>query len=99
MAENDKNRVSIITATGLRDVKDKYTVKKYRTKEVRYRVKQSSPPADSAKSPAPAVKTEAGNSHLPEKGLKNTEVTHVLNLSHRIGRECRWNSTLYIIRA
>ncbi|MGM9674027.1 MAG: outer membrane beta-barrel protein [Bacteroidaceae bacterium] len=38
-AENDKNRVSIITATGLRDVKDKYTVKKYRTKEVRYRVK------------------------------------------------------------
>jgi outer membrane protein OmpA-like peptidoglycan-associated protein len=38
-AENDKNRVSIITATGLKDVKDKYTVKKYRTKEVRYRVK------------------------------------------------------------
>ena len=34
-AENDKNRVSIITATGLKDVKDKYTVKKYRTKEVR----------------------------------------------------------------
>ena len=38
-AETDKNRVSIITATGLKDVKDKYTVKKYRTKEVRYRVK------------------------------------------------------------
>ena len=38
-AENDKNRVSIITATGLKDVKDKYTVKKYRTKEVRYRIK------------------------------------------------------------
>ena len=38
-AENDKNRVSSITATGLKDVKDKYTVKKYRTKEVRYRVK------------------------------------------------------------
>ena len=38
-AENDKNRVTIITATGLKDVKDKYTVKKYRTKEVRYRVK------------------------------------------------------------
>ena len=38
-AENDRNRVSIITATGLKDVKDKYTVKKYRTKEVRYRVK------------------------------------------------------------
>ena len=34
-AENDKNRVSIITATGLKDVKDKYTVKKYRTKEIR----------------------------------------------------------------
>ena len=38
-AENDKNRVSIITATGLKDVKDQYTVKKFRTKEVRYRVK------------------------------------------------------------
>ncbi|MCF0159840.1 MAG: OmpA family protein [Bacteroidaceae bacterium] len=37
-AENDKNRVTIITATGLKDVKDKYTVKKFRTKEVRYRV-------------------------------------------------------------
>ena len=37
--ENDKNRVSIITATGLKDVKDKYTVKKFRTEEVRYRVK------------------------------------------------------------
>ena len=38
-AENDKNRVSIITAMGLKDLKDKYTVKKFRTKEVRYRVK------------------------------------------------------------
>ena len=38
-AENDKNRVTIITATVLKDVKDQYTVKKYRTKEVRYRVK------------------------------------------------------------
>ncbi len=37
--ENDKNRVSIITATGVKDVQDKYTVKKYRTEEVRYRVK------------------------------------------------------------
>ncbi len=38
-AENDKNRVSIIKASGLKDVKDKNTVKKFRTKEVRYRVK------------------------------------------------------------
>ena len=38
-AENDKNRVTIIKATGLKDVKDKFTVKKFRTKEVRYRVK------------------------------------------------------------
>lgn len=38
-AENDKNRVTIITATGLRDLKDKYTVKRPRTQEVRYRVK------------------------------------------------------------
>ena len=37
-AENDKNRVSIITATGMKGVKDKKTVKKFRTKEVRYRV-------------------------------------------------------------
>ena len=37
-AENDKNRVSIITATGLKDVKDKKTVRKFRTKEVRYLV-------------------------------------------------------------
>ncbi len=37
--ENDKNRVSIITATGLKDVKDKYMVKKFRTEEVRYRVR------------------------------------------------------------
>ena len=34
-AENDKNRVTIIKATGLKDVKDKNTVKKFRTKEVR----------------------------------------------------------------
>ncbi len=38
-AENDKNRVTIITATGLKDVKDKAIEKKFRTKEVRYRVK------------------------------------------------------------
>lgn len=38
-SENDKNRVSIIVATGLKDVKDKQSVKKFRTKEVRYRVK------------------------------------------------------------
>jgi hypothetical protein len=38
-AENDKNRVSIITATGLKDVKDQYTVKKFRTREVRELVK------------------------------------------------------------
>ncbi len=38
-AENDKNRVSIIKATGLKDVKDRNAVKKFRTKEVRYRVK------------------------------------------------------------
>lgn len=38
-SDNDKNRVSIITATGLRDIKDKRVVKKFRTKEVRYRVK------------------------------------------------------------
>lgn len=37
-AENDKNRVSIITVTGLKDVKDKYTVKKFRTKETQVRV-------------------------------------------------------------
>ena len=39
-AENDKNRVTIIRATGLKDVKDKYTVKKYRTKEVRELVRK-----------------------------------------------------------
>lgn len=39
-AENDKNRVTIITATGLKDVKDKVSVKKFRTKEVQYRVDQ-----------------------------------------------------------
>ena len=38
-AENDKNRVTIILATGLKDVKDRKMVKKFRTKEVRYRVK------------------------------------------------------------
>ncbi len=37
-AENDKNRVSIITATGLKDVKDRNAVKKFRTKETRVRV-------------------------------------------------------------
>ena len=38
-ADNDKNRVTIIVATGLKDIKDKSSVKKFRTKEVRYRVK------------------------------------------------------------
>ena len=37
-AENDKNRVSIIVATGLKDVNLKNMVKKFKTKEVRYRV-------------------------------------------------------------
>lgn len=37
--ENDKNRVSIIVATGLKDVNKEDMVKKFRTKEVRYRVK------------------------------------------------------------
>ena len=37
-AENDKNRVSIIVATGLKDVNQKDMVKKFKTKEVRYRV-------------------------------------------------------------
>lgn len=37
-AENDKNRVTIIKATGLKDVKDKGLQRKFRTKEVRYRV-------------------------------------------------------------
>ena len=37
-AENDKNRVSIIVATGLKDINLKNMVKKYKTKEVRYRV-------------------------------------------------------------
>lgn len=36
-AENDKNRVTIIVATGLKDVNKKNIVKKYKTKEVRYR--------------------------------------------------------------
>ena len=38
-AENDKNRVSIIVATGLKDVNQKNMVRKFKTKEVRYRVK------------------------------------------------------------
>ena len=38
-AEIDKNRVSIIVATGLKDVSQKSKVKKYKTKDVRYRVK------------------------------------------------------------
>ena len=38
-ADNDKNRVTIIVANGLKDGKDKKTVRKFKTKEVRYRVK------------------------------------------------------------
>jgi outer membrane protein OmpA-like peptidoglycan-associated protein len=38
-AENDKNRVTIIIANGQREGKDKKMVKKFRTKEVRYRVR------------------------------------------------------------
>lgn len=38
-AENDKNRVTIIVATGLKDIKQKNSVKKFKTKEVRYRVR------------------------------------------------------------
>lgn len=38
-AENDKNRVSIIVANGKREAKDKKMVRKFKTKEVRYRVK------------------------------------------------------------
>ena len=38
-AENDKNRVTIIIADGQREGKDKKMVKKFRTKEVRYRVR------------------------------------------------------------
>jgi hypothetical protein len=38
-AENDKNRVTIIVADGQKEGKDKKMVKKFRTKEVRYRVK------------------------------------------------------------
>ena len=37
--ENDKNRCSIITGHGIYTAKDPKTVKKFRTKEVRYRVK------------------------------------------------------------
>ena len=37
--ENDKNRCSIITGHGVYTAKDPKTVKKFRTKEVRYRVK------------------------------------------------------------
>ena len=38
-AQNDKNRVTIITATGLKDVKDTHMVKKFRTEEKQVRVK------------------------------------------------------------
>ncbi|HBC28229.1 MAG TPA: hypothetical protein DC006_00785 [Prevotellaceae bacterium] len=38
-AQNDKNRVTIITATGLKDVKDTRTVRKFRTEEKQVRVK------------------------------------------------------------
>ena len=38
-AENDKNRVTIIVAKGKKDGREKKMVKKFRTKEVRYRVK------------------------------------------------------------
>ncbi len=38
-AENDKNRVTIIIATGQKDGKDKKMVKKFKTKDVRYRVR------------------------------------------------------------
>jgi len=38
-AENDKNRVSIIVATGLKDLNKEDKVRKFKTKEVRYRVK------------------------------------------------------------
>ena len=38
-ADNDKNRVTIINATGKRDGTDKKTVRKFKTKDVRYRVK------------------------------------------------------------
>lgn len=37
-SENDKNRVTIIVATGLKDINEKSVVKKFKTKEVRYRV-------------------------------------------------------------
>ena len=39
-SENDKNRVSIITVTGLKDVKDKKTVRRFRTKEVQVEVEK-----------------------------------------------------------
>ncbi len=39
-AENDKNRVSIITVTGLKDVKDKKIVRRFRTKEVQVEVEK-----------------------------------------------------------
>lgn len=38
-AENDKNRVTIIVATGKKDGGEKRMVKKFKTKEVRYRVR------------------------------------------------------------
>lgn len=37
-AENDKNRVSIIVASGLKDVETRKSEKKFRTKVVRYRI-------------------------------------------------------------
>ena len=38
-AENDKNRVTIIVATGLKDVNKEEIQKRFNTKEVRYRIK------------------------------------------------------------
>ena len=38
-AENDKNRVTIIIASGLKDIDEKQIQKKFKTEEVRYRVK------------------------------------------------------------
>ena len=37
--ENNKNRVTIIVASGLKDTCEKKMLKKYKTKEVRYRIK------------------------------------------------------------
>ncbi|MCD8304534.1 MAG: hypothetical protein LUC86_06890 [Prevotellaceae bacterium] len=36
--ENDKNRLSVITGHGIYTDKDPFTVRKFRTEEVRYRV-------------------------------------------------------------